>query len=79
MRGLEYKIRNVIQSLYRALVTPYLEYCKWFWIPHLRKDVLPLETYPKENNPRMIGLMYDKRLKAQGLYSLEFRRTREGG
>ena len=44
-RGLEYKSRDVLLMLYKALVKPHLEYSEQFWAPYLRKDVLALERF----------------------------------
>ena len=37
-RGFEYRSKDVLLQLYRALVEPHLECCVQFWSPSLRKD-----------------------------------------
>ena len=39
-RGLEYKSRDVLLRIYKALVRPHMECCKRFWALYLRKGVL---------------------------------------
>ena len=78
-RGLEYKSRDVLLRLCKALVRPHLEYCEQFWAPYLRKDVLGLERIQRRFTrmiPGMKSLSYEERLRTLGLYSLEFRRMR---
>ena len=80
-RGLEYKSRDVLLRLYKALVRPHLEYCEQFWAPYLRKDVLALERVQKRFTrmiPGVKSLLYEERLRTLGLSSLEFRRMRGG-
>jgi len=47
-RGLQYKSRDVLLRLYKALVRPHLEYKEQFWAPYLRNDVLSLGEGPEE-------------------------------
>ena len=78
-RGFEYRDRDVLLQLYRALVRPHLEYCVRFWCPYLRKDVLAIEGVQRKFTrliPGMAGLSYEERLSWLGLYSLELRRVR---
>ena len=78
-RGIEYKSRDVLLHLYRALVRPQLEYCVQYWSPFLRKDILALEGVQRSFTrliPEMRGVDYEERLSRLGLYSLEFRRLR---
>ena len=34
-RGLEYKNKDIMLRLYKALVRPHLEYCQLVWAPYL--------------------------------------------
>ena len=64
-RGFEYRSRDVLLQLCRALLRPHLEYCAQFWSPFLRKDVLALEGAQRRFTrliPGMAGLMYEERL-----------------
>ena len=78
-RGLEYKSRDVLLRLEKAVVRPHLENCEQFWAPYLRKVVLALERVQRRFTrmiPEMENLSYEERLRTLGLYSLEFRRMR---
>ncbi len=79
VRGFEYRSKDVLLQLYRALVRPHLEYCVQFWSPYLRKDVLAMEGVQRRFTrliPGMAGMTYEERLGRLGLHSLEFRRMR---
>ena len=43
-KGIEYKGKEVLLQLYKALVRPHLEYCAQFWSPYLRKGVVALDS-----------------------------------
>ena len=72
-RGLEYKSRNVLLKLYKALVRPHLKDCEQFWAPNLRKDVLALERVQRRFMrmiPGMKSLTYEENLRTLGLCSI---------
>ena len=78
-KGIEYKGKEVLLQLHKALVRPHLEYCAQFWSPYLRKDVVALEAVQRRFTrliPEVRGLSYEERLNSLGRHSLEFTRMR---
>ena len=74
VRGFEFRSKEVLLQLYRALVRPHLEYCVQFWSPNLRKDIIAIEGVQRRFTrliPRMEGLAYDERMGRLNLYSLK--------
>jgi len=78
-RNIKNKSKNIIISLYKALVRPRLEYCIQAWNPNLAKDITLLERVQKRATKMIIGfggLSYERRLQETGLTTLVVRRAR---
>ena len=71
-RGIIYKSKQVVLTLYRNLVRPHQECCVQFWLPQLRKDIDATERATRLI-PGLARLSYEEQLKETGLYTLERR------
>ena len=74
-----YKSKEVIKSLYNSYVRPHLEYCIQVWKPHIKQDILLLESIQRRATkliPSLRNKPYEDRLKELGMYTLEYRLLR---
>ena len=70
---------STFKLLYTSLVRPHLEYCTPVWSPHLRKDILRVESVQRRATRMITGfsdMSYEERLTALDLPTLEYRRLR---
>ena len=78
-RNINFKSKDVIVKLYKALVRPKLEYCIQAWCPYLKKDIDILERVQRRATKMIEGynnISYEDRLRNTGLLKLEKRRAR---
>ena len=78
-RTIMYKKKQLIVSLYKAIVRPHLEYCIQVWRPYRKKDIDKLERIQRRATkmiPELRELSNESRLLQCGLTTLETRRLR---
>ena len=78
-RSIEFKNKDIILRLHKALVRPHLEYAVQAWRPYLVKDISKLESVQHRATRMISGLKdfsYEDRLKKLNITTLETRRLR---
>ena len=78
-RNINFKSKDVIVRLYKALVRPKLEFCVQAQCPQLRKDIAMIERVQGRATKLIEGLSdmsYTERLSRTGLISMKKRRVR---
>ena len=78
-RPIMYKEKQLIVPLYKAIVSPHLEYCIQAWRPYRKKDIDKLERIQRRATkmiPELRDLSYESHLLQCGLTTLETRRLR---
>ena len=79
-RTITYKEKQLIVSLYKAIIRPHLEYCIHAWRPYCKKGIDKLERIQRRATkiiPELRGLSYERRLLQCSLTTQETRRLRE--
>ena len=78
-RSFEYKDKDIMLTLYKALVRPHLEYANQIWAPYLVKHVVAIESVQRRMTRQVPGLKdlsYEDRLRELCLPTLAYRRLR---
>ena len=78
-RNIDFKSKDIIIRLYKALVRPRLEYCVHAWCPYMTQDIDMMERVQRRATKLIEGYWnksYLDRMTETGLISLEKRRVR---
>jgi hypothetical protein len=75
-RQFTFKNKEIVITLYNALIRSRIEYCVQFWSPNLSKDIKRLERIQARATkliPEVRHLSYEERLRKLGMITLEAR------
>ena len=78
-RTFSYMDKDMLQQLIKVFIRPHLEYAQQAWCPHLKKDIMLLESVQRRATKLLDSiatLPYEERLKFLNLYSIEDRLKR---
>ena len=78
-RNIINKKANIMVPLFKSMIRPIVEYGNVVWAPHLKKDIIAIESIQRNYTKKMKGMRnksYEERLAILRLPSLSYRRLR---
>ena len=78
-RNIINKNANIMVPLFKSMVRPVVEYANVVWAPHLKKDIIAIESIQRNFTKKIKGMRnkgYEERLATLRLPSLSYRRLR---
>ena len=78
-RNIINKKANIMVPLFKSMIRPIVEYGNVVWAPHLKKDIIAIESIQRNYTKKIKGMRnksYEERLAILRLPSLSYRRLR---